>query len=163
LIRGIARVAGADYRFVVHHYDGSEYREIPQEAADTGLPILFKPMGSPIPAPRFIASDADYVDYITELMGGFAIPAFLKEYRLGKQYLLIGLPLNRDSERMVMADIIHGAAEPKGWALNPSPTDKELRYCKRMGLEILDIGVEEFLSASGWGTSVEPIERRTAA
>ena len=150
LIRGMARIAATDYRFVIHHYDGQQYREIQQEEADPALPILFKPMGSPLPSPRFIASDADYVDYITELMGGFAIPSFLKEYRAGKQYLLIGLPLNRDSERMVMSDIIYGAAEPKGWVLNKSPTNKEKKYCAKMGLEILDIGVEDLLTAAGW-------------
>jgi hypothetical protein len=150
LIRGIARIAGTNYRFTIHHYDGSQYREILQEEVDPNLPILFKPMGSPLPSPKFIASDADYVDYISELMGGFAIPSFLKEYRQGKQYLLIGLPLNRDSERMVMSDIVYSAAEPKGWVLNKSPTNKEKKYCAKIGLEILDIGVEDLLTAAGW-------------
>jgi hypothetical protein len=150
LIRGLARIGGTDFRFVIHQHDGSQYREIHPDAADLSLPILFKPMGSPLPTPRFIASDADYVDYITELMGGFGIPAFLKEYRKGKQYLLIGLPLNRDTERMVMADIIYDAAEPKGWVLNPAPSGKERRYCQRLGLEILDLGVEHLLAAAGW-------------
>lgn len=149
LIRGIARTAGTDYRFTLHVFENGQYREISQEDANPSLPILFKPMGSPLPSPKFIASDADYVDYITELMGGFAIPSFLKEFRKGKQYLLIGLPLNRDSERMVMADIVYDAAEPKGWVLNKSPTDKEKRYCEKMGLEILDYGVEDLLAAAG--------------
>jgi len=148
LIRGLARVGGTDFRFVIHQHDGSQYREIHPDAADLSLPILFKPMGSPLPTPRFVASDADYVDYITELMGGFGVPAFLKDYRKGKQYLLIGLPLNRDTERMVMADIIYDAAEPKGWVLNPAPTGKERRYCQRLGLEILDLGVEDLLAAA---------------
>ena len=155
LIRGIARIAATPYRFVIHQYDGSQYREIKQEEADPNLPLLFKPMGSPLPVPHYIASDADYVDYITELMGGFAIPSFLKDYRAGKQYLLIGLPLNRDSERMVMSDIIYSAAEPKGWVLNKSPTNKEKKYCAKMGLEILDIGVEDLLAAAGWTGGVD--------
>jgi len=150
LIRGLARAAGTDCRFVIHHYDGSRYTEIAQEDADASLPILFKPMGSPLPTPTFVASDADYVDYITELMGGFAIPGFLKEYRKGKQYLMIGLPLNRDSERMVMSDITYGAAEPRGWVLNKSPTDKEKRFCARLGLEILDAGIDDLLAAAAW-------------
>ena len=160
LVRGLARIAGTDYRFSIHHYDGGQYREITQEEAHPDLPILFKPMGSTLPFPRFIASDADYVDYITELMGGFAIPSFLKEYRKGKQYLLVGLPLNRDSERMVMSDIVYGAAEPKGWVLNKSPTNKEKRYCERIGLEILDIGVEDLLATAGWTGG---ISEKTAA
>jgi hypothetical protein len=145
LIVGIARMTATQFRFKIYHYDGTDYFEIPQEQIDRRFPILFKPMGTPKPEANYIASDADYVDYITELMGGFAIPDFLKEYRKGKQYLFIGMPLNRDSERMVMSDIVYGAADHKGWVLNKNPTDKEKRFCKKIGLEILDVGVEELL------------------
>ena len=147
LIVGVARITASQFRFRIYHFDGSAYFEIPQEQVDLRLPILFKPMGTPKPEANYIASDADYVDYITELMGGFAIPDFLKEYRKGKQYLFIGMPLNRDSERMVMSDIVYGAAERKGWVLNKNPTDKEQRFCKKMGLEILNAGVEDLLDA----------------
>ena len=148
LIVGVARITASQFRFRIYQYDGKEYSEIEQEQVDQRLPILFKPMGTPKPEANYIASDADYVDYITELMGGFAIPDFLKEYRKGKQYLLIGVPLNRDSERMVMSDIIYGAnAEHKGWVLNKTPTNKEIRYCKKVGLEILDLDVHDLLEA----------------
>ncbi len=146
LIVGVARISASQFRFKIYHFDGSDYFEISQEQVDPRLPILFKPMGTPKPEANYIASDADYVDYITELMGGFAIPDFLKEYRKGKQYLFIGVPLNRDSERMVMSDIIYGAAEKKGWVLNKNPTDKEQRFCKKMGLEIINAGAEDLLS-----------------
>lgn len=150
LIVGLARVAGTDYRFRIYRYADGAYQEITQEEADPSLPILFKPMGTPLPQPTFIASDADYVDYITELMGGFAIPSFLKEYRQGKQYLLVGLPLNRDSERMVMSDIVYGAAEAKGWFLSKSPTDKEKRFAERIGFELVEADHEDLLAAAGW-------------
>ncbi|MFZ2171046.1 MAG: SIR2 family protein, partial [Methylococcaceae bacterium] len=122
LIVGIARISASQFRFKIYHFDGSEYFEIPQEQVDPKLPILFKPMGTPKPEANFIASDADYVDYITELMGGFAIPEFLKEYRKGKQYLFIGLTLIRDSERMVMSEIVYGAAKRKVWVLKKNQT-----------------------------------------
>jgi hypothetical protein len=147
LIVGVARITATAFRFKIYHYDGSDYFEIPQEQIDHRFPILFKPMGTPKPEANYIASDADYVDYITELMGGFAIPDFVKEYRKGKQYLFIGMPLNRDSERMVMSDIVYGAAEHKGWVLNKNPTNKEIRYCKKIGLEILDADVQDLLAA----------------
>lgn len=147
LIVGVARITASAFRFKIYHFDGSDYFEIAQEQVDPRLPILFKPMGTPKPEANYIASDADYVDYITELMGGFAIPDFLKEHRKGKQYLFIGLPLNRDSERMVMSDITYAAAEQRGWVLNQNPTDKERRFCKKMGLTIIDAGIEELLAA----------------
>jgi hypothetical protein len=161
LIRGIARIAGTDYRFTLHQYDGESYTEVTQEEADTSLPVLFKPMGSPLPDATYIASDADYVDYITELMGGFGLPAFLKEYRKNKQYLFIGLPMNRDTERMVMSDIIYAAADPVGWALIEEPTDKERRFCKKMHIEIIEAGVVELLNSMGYTLPLNNVIEKT--
>lgn len=145
LVVGLARVIGNDFRFKIFHYDGQNYIEIDQKQVDSKLPILFKPMGTPKPESNYVASDADYVDYITELMGGFAIPDFLKEYRKGKKYLLLGLPLNRDSERMVMSDIVFGADEAKGWFLRKNPTDKEKRFAERIGFELIEADCKDFL------------------
>ena len=150
LIVGAARITANQFRFVCYHYDGKGYFAIAQEQLDPTFPILFKPMGTAKPEPSFIASDADYVDYITELMGGFAIPDVLKAYRKDKRYLFIGLPLNRDSERMVMSDITHDAAQPRGWVLNKNPTPKEVRYCKKIGIEIVDADVLDLLTAVGF-------------
>jgi hypothetical protein len=144
LVLGCARIGGTDYRFKLYVNDGDSYTEISPDEADPVLPILFKPMGSPLPQPSYIASDADYVDYITELMGGFAVPSFVKARRKGKRYLLLGMRLNRDSERMVFSDLIYDATQkPAGWALIADPTDKERRFCKRMGIELVEGTVNE--------------------
>lgn len=151
LIRGISRVAGTDYRFQIHNYDGENYsdREVDQKNVDLNLPILFKPMGSPIPDPTYIASDADYVDYISELMGGFAIPGFVKTRRMGKQYLFVGLRMTRDTERMVLSDMIYAAGTPAGWALIPRPNDKERRFCIKMKIQLLEADIADLLTAAG--------------
>jgi hypothetical protein len=151
LIRGIARIAGTDFRFRIHHYDGQRYsdKEIDQSEVDPSLPILFKPMGTPLPDSTYIASDADYVDYISELMGGFAIPDFLKRYRKGKQYLFLGIRMTRDTERMVLADIIYGADTPMAWALIAEPTKKEEKYCNRMNIEIIQANISDLLREAG--------------
>jgi len=146
LIVGVARIAGTDYRFRIYHWDGTQYSEIDHEEADPTLPVLFKPMGTPKPEANFIASDADYVDYITELMGGFAIPAWMKEIRKGKRYLFIGTRMTRDTERMVLSDIIYGAdADKAGWALLPDANDKERRFCAKMGLEVIEADIGELI------------------
>jgi len=144
LIVGISRIAGTAYRFKLYHHDGAGYREIDPEAVDITLPVLFKPLGTPLPQSNYIASDADFVDYITELMGGFAIPPFLKRMRQGKKYLLLGLRLTRDTERMVLSDIIFGNAG--GWALIPNASDKEKRFLDRLGLELITADVPDFLA-----------------
>jgi hypothetical protein len=151
LVRGISRIGGTDYRFRIDQFDGSVYREIGPGAMDLSLPILFKPMGSPLPAPStYIASDADYVDYLTELMGGFGVPAPIKAYRQGRRYLLLGLRLTRDTERMLLSDLIHGAGEPAGYALIPQPTDKERRFCAKLGIQLIEAESADLLAAAGY-------------
>lgn len=151
VIVGISRTGGTDYRFRLFEYRvNTGYQEVTLENAPVGLPILFKPMGTPKPEPTYIASDADYVDYITELMGGFAIPDFLKTYRKEKQYLLLGMRLTRDTERMVLSDMIYAAAQPiTGWALIPDATEKEVRFCKRIGIEVINADVPALLNSAG--------------
>jgi hypothetical protein len=158
LVRGVSRIGGTDYRFRIHHYDGATYREVDQDAVDPGLPVLFKPMGSPRPDATYIASDADYVDYITELMGGFAIPSFLKSYRQGRRYAFLGLRFLRDTERMVMSDMIYGAGTPAGWALIPAPTEKERRFCQVRGIEIIPAGIPDLLAAAGVEAEGQPMD-----
>lgn len=148
LIMGVARIMGSDYRFKLFHYDGDRYQTIDQEAVNPELPILFKPLGAPRPEAHYIASDADFVDYITELMGGFAIPAFLKTYRQQKQYLFLGMRFTRDTERMVMSDIIYAADEPAGWAFIPEPSDKERRFCALKKIEIIEDSWEALLESA---------------
>ena len=146
LILGCARIGGTAYRFKLFVSDGSSYTAIDPAAADPSLPVLFKPMGSPKPVSSYIASDADYVDFITELMGGFAVPAFVKEKRKGKRYLLLGMRLNRDSERMVFSDLIYAAGtQPAGWALIKEPTDKERRFCHKQGIELIEAELGELV------------------
>jgi len=147
LVLGCARIGGTEYRFKIFEYDGKSYTEVEVDSVNANLPTLFKPMGSPVPEPHYIASDADYVDYITELMGGFAIPKFVKDFRLGKQYLFLGMSLTRDTERMVMSDITWGAKDIRGWAVMDNPTDKEKRFCKRIGIEIIETSLDELFEA----------------
>jgi hypothetical protein len=147
LILGCARLGGSDYRFKLYASDGQTYTAITPDQAVAGQPILFKPMGAPRPVPSYIASDADYVDFITELMGGFAVPAFVKTLRRDKRYLLLGMRLTRDTERMVLSDLIYGAAPgPTGWALIEDATDKERRFLKKIGLELIEANFLELIT-----------------
>lgn len=137
LVVGISRIGGTAYRFKLFAHDGAAYRAVAPTAVEPALPVLFKPMGTPRPQAHFIASDADYVDYITELMGGFAVPPTVKTLRAGKRYLFLGMRFTRDTERMVMSDLIYGAGKPTGWALIEQPSDKEKRFLARMGIEVV--------------------------
>lgn len=155
LIQGIARLGGTDYRFRLFHYDGSDYKEVDQDAVDTSLPVLFKPLGTPLPNPSYIAADADFVDYITELMGGFAIPKFLKESRKDKQYLYLGMRFQRDTERMIQSDITYAAGEPAGYALMPECTEKEKRYLDKKNVTVIDVSISDLMEAAGYSIAAK--------
>ncbi|WP_165227770.1 SIR2 family protein [Aquisphaera insulae] len=145
LVSGVARIVGSDYRFRLWESDGSQYRSVTHDEVNASLPVLFKPHGTPLPEPTYIASDADYVDYITELMGGFAIPGFAKLHRQGKKYLVAGLRLRRDTQRMVLSELIADSHEHAGWVFIEEPTSKERRYCATKGLEVVEADFASFL------------------
>jgi len=147
LVVGVARLVGHDYRFRLYSYDGSAYQRLEQVDAELSPPILFKPLGAPRPEPSFVASDADFMDYLAELMDGFAMPPFLKRYRQGKRYLLLGLRLTHDIERIILSQLVQGAANPAGWALLPDPHPLERLCCEQLGLEIVEATVNDLLNA----------------
>jgi len=44
--------------------------------------------------------------------------------------------------------MIYSAAEPAGWALIQNPTDKERRFCKKQGLELIEADVFDLIGAA---------------
>jgi hypothetical protein len=153
LVVGVARITASPNRFRIWANDGTAYREIEPGDIDVSRPVLFKPLGTPRPVPTFVASDADFVDYITELMGGYAIPKPLKPWRVGRRYVALGVRFTRDTPRMIFTDVIADAAEPAGWALIPNATEKERRYCGKKGIEVVDASTEQLLEAAGCGVA----------
>ena len=147
MITGVSRVMGGYDRFVVYLYDlkTKTYNKIEKEQLNDSLPILFKPMGSTVPDMDFIVSDADFVDWLTEAMGGYAIPPFLKEYKKEKSYLFLGVDFSRDTFRMVSNEITLGLKD--GYVVTPqeSFTKKETQFIKNHNLSIITDDVEKFL------------------
>ena len=48
---------------------------------------------------------------------------------------------------MVLSDLIYDAATaPAGWALIAEPTDKERRFCRKQGLELVEAEFAELLA-----------------
>jgi len=147
MVIGVSRVMGGYDRFIVYLYDleTKTYNKIEKEQLNDSLPILFKPMGSTIPDMDFIVSDADFVDWLTEAMGGYAIPPFLKEYKKEKSYLFLGVDFSRDTFRMVSNEITLGLKD--GYVVTPQEefTKKETKFIKNHNLNIISNDVEQFL------------------
>jgi hypothetical protein len=155
LVVGAARIVASPYRFDLYGFDGTCYRPLGLAEVNAELPVLFKPLGTPLPEPSYVASDADFVDYITELMGGFAVPAWLKLKRRNKRYLFLGMRFDRDTQRMVASELIQDAAPDAGWALIAEPNAKERKFCERQNLRLIEADCAElFALASPDATKV---------
>lgn len=148
LIVGKARIMADKNRYELFEYDveNKKYFQVEEEALDEAKKILFKPMGSPLPEPSFIMSDADYVDWLTEAMGGFAVPPVLKSYRKTKKYLFLGTYFDRDTDRMVANELTFDLEG--GYVI----TDKELgkkekKFIDKHNLEVLEMSLEDFIKA----------------
>ncbi|MGE4399775.1 MAG: hypothetical protein AB7D29_09670 [Campylobacterales bacterium] len=110
VIYGKARIGASLDRFEIFEWsvEMGAYTKVEKELLSLDKPIIFKPMGGIAPEASLIVSDADFVDWLTEAMGGFAVPPVLKEYREGKKYLMLGLTFSKDTERMVANEITIG-------------------------------------------------------
>ena len=146
LIIGKSRLMADKNRYEVYEYDveNKKYFLVEDEVLDTAKKILFKPMGSPLPNPSFVISDADYVDWLTEAMGGFALPPILKTYRKAKKYLFLGTYFDRDTDRMVANEL---TLDLEGGYI---VTDQELgkkekKFVEKHNLEVINMSLQEFI------------------
>jgi hypothetical protein len=149
LITGVSRIT-ADYdRFVIYSYsvETKEYTRITKEELTLDLPILFKPMGSTVPNKDFIISDADFVDWLTEAMGGYGMPNILKEYRKDKSYLFMGVDFGRDTYRMVSNEITLDLKDSIALTQKDELTKKEKKFFEKHNTEIVDSSIENFIKS----------------
>ncbi|MCX7946649.1 MAG: SIR2 family protein [Hydrogenophilus sp.] len=147
LVVGGARLVGRDERYRCYRYEGGSYREIAPSEVDEEWPILFKPLGAPLPRPEYVISEADFVDYFTELMGGLALPPFLKARREKSCYLVLGVRLVRDTERILLREILGGNAPQGGWLVCAGRlTAKEEKTIATLGLRRVEGELEQFVA-----------------
>ncbi|MEA2028319.1 MAG: SIR2 family protein [Campylobacterota bacterium] len=147
MITGVSRVMGGYERFVIYKYnlESKEYVEVEKESLDDSLPILFKPMGCMVPNMDFIVSDADFVDWLTEAMGGYALPPFIKSYKENKSYLFLGVDFSRDTYRMVANEITLGLSGGVVVMDKEELTKKEHKFIDTHNLEVIQQEVDSFL------------------
>jgi hypothetical protein len=149
LITGVSRIT-ADYdRFLIYKFNSStkEYTRIEKEELTLDLPILFKPMGSTKPEMNFIISDADFVDWLTEAMGGYAMPPILKDFRANKEYLFMGVDFSKDTFRMVANEITIGLKGGITLLNKEELSKKEDKFIKTHNLENMKVSVDEFIKS----------------
>jgi hypothetical protein len=145
VIIGKSRILDNDYRYEVYEWDmeNQKYFQVEEAALDDAKKILFKPMGTTLPEPSFVISDADYVDWLTEAMGGFAVPSILKTNRKTKKYLFLGTAFDRDTDRMVANELtidLEGGYFIKEGSLSK----REQKFLDKHNIEHVEMSLEAF-------------------
>jgi len=147
LIIGKSRLMADKNRYETYEYDveNKKYFLVEDDVLDDAKKILFKPMGSTLPEPTFVISDADYVDWLTEAMGGFALPPILKTYRKTKKYLFLGTSFDRDTDRMVANELTLDLEG--GYVISDKELGKkEKKFIEKHNLKVLDMSLEDFIN-----------------
>jgi hypothetical protein len=145
LIIGKSRIMADKNRYETYQYDveTKKYTLSEDDVLVDAKKILFKPMGSPLPEPTFVISDADYVDWLTEAMGGFGVPPLLKTYRKGKKYLFLGTYFDRDTDRMVANELTYDL--DGGYVITDKELGKkEIKFVQKHNLEVINMSLQEF-------------------
>jgi hypothetical protein len=145
VIYGKARIGASLDRFEIFEWnpETAVYTRVAKELLRLDAPIIFKPMGGVASEASLIVSDADFVDWLTEAMGGFAVPPILKEYREGKKYLMLGLTFSKDTERMVANEITIGL-NGGYFVSDEEPVKNCTKYLTAHKMEAIDENPNEF-------------------
>jgi hypothetical protein len=142
LLKGFARVAAKPSRFEGYIYKDGKYER--SDFWDGTIPLLYKPLGAILPEPNFVISDADFVDWLTEAMGGFAFPKWFKEFRKGKNTIFLGTSFSLDTSRMVAREILQNTTGGI-IAKKDLPTKGEERFFKQQKISYIKMDYLEFI------------------
>ncbi|MDD2769872.1 MAG: SIR2 family protein [Methylococcus sp.] len=141
-VQGVSRAEHFGDWVHYFHADGSPAEE--SEAADWKL-LLYKPLGSIVPAANFILSDSDYVEVLTEIDIQTPIPEPVKQIRSGRHFLFLGCRFRNQLERTYARQIMKRSSDLH-WAVLPDePTRNEARFLEEQDIRRIDMPLADFV------------------
>lgn len=112
-----------------------------------GERILYKPIGSHLPAGNYLVSDSDYVEVLTEIDIQTPIPAAVQAWRGGRNFLFLGCRFDDQLTRSFARQIMKRSSD-RHWAVLPAqPTRMEARFLQEQGITRIDMPLARFGAA----------------
>ncbi len=111
LIQGASKARRPDEAPWFRAYDG-QGAACPEAAAAAWATLLYKPHGATRPAGDVLASDADYVEVLTDIDIQTPIPAAVKDRRGGRGFLFLGCRFYDQILRTFARSILKHSAGP---------------------------------------------------
>lgn len=128
----------------VHYFDAKGQ---PTEAseADAWSTVLYKPLGSVVPAQNYIASDSDYVEVLTEIDIQTPIPPRVQELRTGANFLFMGCRFDNQLTRTYARQIMKRSSD-RHWAIIEGPlTRMEEKFLEEQSITRIDLPLTAFV------------------
>jgi len=122
--------------------DGSLLPELPP-----GARLLYKPLGSHVPAGNYLVSDSDFVEVLTEIDIQTPIPAAVQAWRTGRNFLFLGCRFDDQLTRCFARQIMKRSSD-RHWAVLPQePTRMEARFLQEQNITRIALPLDQFASA----------------
>lgn len=113
--------------------------------ADSWHTVLYKPLGSIVPARNFIISDSDYVEVLTEIDIQTPIPPRVQELRTGSHFLFLGCRFNNQLTRTYARQVMKRSSD-KHWAVIEGPlTRMEQKFLEEQNITRIDLPLAQFV------------------
>jgi SIR2-like domain len=98
--------------------------------------VLYTPHGSRLPTGRFLLSDADYVEVLTEIDIQTPIPAVVKARREKLGFVFLGCRFHDQLLRTFARQIVKRSKGPYYIAFDQEPTKMERRFLAELGAKV---------------------------
>lgn len=126
----------------VRAYDASG-AECPEAASAGWATILYKPHGAAQPAGDVLASDADYVEVLTELDIQNPIPTEVQKRRAGRGFLFLGCRFYDQILRTFARSILKRSGGPHYAVVPEDLTRNEIKFLATEGITPLTLPLAE--------------------
>lgn len=141
-IQGASKARRIECAEWVKYYDAAGAAAEP-EAASSWKTVLYKPHGAAQPAGDVLASDADYVEVLTEIDIQTPIPDVVKDLRQGRGFLFLGCRFYDQILRTFAKQIIKRSGGPHYAVMPADLTPNELKFLSTEGIQVLTLPLAE--------------------
>jgi hypothetical protein len=133
----------------ISHADepGGWFRVLGDLSPEEAETVLYKPYGSVYPEPRFVVSDSDYVEVLTEIDIQTPIPPAIQRLRSGRHFLFLGCRFNHQLARIFGQQIMKRSSDRHWMVLPDEPTPKEARFMARQNIIQVKMDPDDFIRA----------------
>ena len=94
---------------------------------------------------QYVITENDYVDFVTRLTRGSAVPSVLAEAFATRHFLFLGYGLRDWNLRVVLNRVAPQDRQAKSWAIEENPSPMERRFWQDRGVEVFKLTLAEFV------------------